>query len=209
MLTAANIRLESGCEDKYLSLQRPPPNPYLPGVGGWKRWSHFIKVKRRIFVIAGSSFAPNPYCWDWRRKMITFALPYINKKYWIFDQHDDDVMLILWPGDFFDELMFILRSCLFNRIGHPWKPSCLCSGKCVWPSATPPPTSIPKHPTLFFTFGLLHFLILASHKIWYSVKLSQTDCENQLFLRYVRLRKGQTWARQVYHYYLTATLSSA
>ena len=29
MLTAANIRLESGCEDKYLSLQRPPPNPYL------------------------------------------------------------------------------------------------------------------------------------------------------------------------------------
>ena len=31
MLTAANIRLESGCEDKYLSLHRPPPNPYLLG----------------------------------------------------------------------------------------------------------------------------------------------------------------------------------
>ena len=116
-------------------------------------------------------------------------------------------MLTLWPGDFLTSWCFFLRSCLFNRIGHPWKPSCLCSGKCVWPSATPPPTSIPKHPTLFFTFGLLHFLILASHKIWYSVKLSQTDCENQLFLRYVRIRKGQTWARQVYHYYLTATLS--
>ena len=165
MLTAANIRLESGCEDKYLSLQRPPPNPYLPGVGGWKRWSHFIKVKRRRFVIAGSSFAPNPYCWDRRRKIITFALPHIKKvlnlwSTWWRCYVDFVTGWLFWRVDVF------LRSCLFNRIGHPWKPSCLCSGKCVWPSATPPPTSTPKHPTLFVTFGLLHFLILASHKIW-------------------------------------------
>ena len=80
MLTAANIRLESGCEDKYLSLHRPPPNPYLLGgaVGG-KDYHILSKSRGRIFVIAGSSFAPNPYCWDRRRKIITFALPHIKK----------------------------------------------------------------------------------------------------------------------------------
>ena len=160
MLTAANIRLESGCEDKYLSLQRPPPNPYLLGVGGWKRWSHFIKVKRTNICYCREQLCSKSILLRSKKENNNFCSSLCKQKtkqYWIFDQHYDEVMLILGPGDFFDELMFLLRSCLFNNTGHPWKPSCLCSGKCVWPSATPPPTSIPKHPTLFVTFGLLHF----------------------------------------------------
>ena len=168
MLTAVNIRLESGCEDKYLSLHRPPPNPYLLGGGGWKRWSHFIKVKRTNICYCREQLCSKSILLRPKKENDNFCSSLCKQKtkqYWIFDQYYDEVMLfgtgwLFWRVDVF------LRSCLFNNTGHPWKPSCLCSGKCVWPSATPPPTSIPKHPTLFFTFGLLHFLILASHKIW-------------------------------------------
>ena len=166
MLTAANIRLESGCEDKYLSLHRPPPNPYLLGVGGWKRLSHFIKVKRTNIcycreqlcfksILLRSKKENNNFCTSSYKKSIESLINMMTMLCWFCDRV---TFLTSW--------CFFLRSCLFNNTGHPWKPSCLCSGKCVWPSATPPPTSIPKHPTLFFTFGLLHFLILASHKIW-------------------------------------------
>ena len=194
MLTAANIRLESGCEDKYLSLHRPPPNPYLPGVGGWKRWSHFIKVKRRIFVIAGSSFAPNPYCWDRRRKIITFALPYVNKIQNSIESLINIMTRLCW---FWDRVTFLTSWCFFCDhvysiiLVTPGSPPAFVPGNASDPLLPRPPHPSPNIPHYFLllvcsisSFSIVDLIVSQVESDWLWESVIPEIC-----------RKGQTWAR--------------
>ena len=129
------------------------------GVGG--KDDHILSKSRgRIFVIAGSSFAPNPYCWDRRRKIITFAVPYVNKKQNSIESLINIMTRLCW---FWDRVTFLTSWCFFCDhvysiiLVTPGSPPAFVPGNASDPLLPHPPLSIPKHPTLFVTFGLLHF----------------------------------------------------
>ena len=170
MLTAANIRLESGCEDKYLSLQRPPPNPYLLGVGGWKRWSHFIKVKRTNICYCRGQLCSKSILLRSKKENNNFCSSLCKQKtkqYWIFDQHYDEVLLILWPGNF-----FLTSWCLFCDnvysiiLVTPGSPPAFVPGNASDPLLPRPPHPSPNIPHYLWLLVCSISFVLASHKIW-------------------------------------------
>ena len=149
MLTAANIRLESGCEDKYLSLHRQPPNPYLLGVGGWKRWSHFIKVKRTNIcyyreqlcsksILLRSKKENNNFCTSPYKKSIESLINMMTMLCW-----------------FCDRVTFLTSWCLFCdhvysiELVTPGSPPAFVPGNASDPLLPRPPHPSPNIPHYF------------------------------------------------------------
>ena len=165
MLTAANIRLESGCEDKYLSLQRPPPNPYLLG-GGRKRWSHFIKVKRTNICYCRGQLCSKSILLRSKKENNNFCSSLCKQKtkqYWIFDQHYDEVMLISGPGDFFDELMFFCDHVYSIILVTPGSPPAFVPGNASDPLLPRPPHPSPNIPHYLWLLVCSISFVLVSH----------------------------------------------
>ena len=77
MLTAANIRLESGCEDKYLSLHRPPPNPYLLG-GVVGKIITFYQSQETNICYCREQLCSKSILLRSKKENNTYALPNVN-----------------------------------------------------------------------------------------------------------------------------------
>ena len=149
MLTAANIRLRSGCEDKYLSLHRPPPNPYLLGGGGWKRWSHFIKVKRTNICYCREQLCSKSILLRSKKENNNFCTSPYKKS---IESLINMMTMLCW---FCDRVTFLTSWCLFCdhvysiELVTPGSPPAFVPGNASDPLLPRPPHPSPNIPHYF------------------------------------------------------------